>query len=99
MDCADCRGTGINIAAIPSTECPDCKGDAKTCGRCAGSGRIPKGRPCGNCEGNGTKADGKRCGACMGTGREITTMVSGNIICQSCFGTGKSESGNPTKTT
>jgi hypothetical protein len=35
----------------------------------------------------------------MGTGREITTMVSGNIICQSCFGTGKSESGNPTKTT
>jgi len=93
VDCAYCRGTGVDPKYGNMSRCPVCGANGKikvkppvvTCLKCHGSGREGGDLTCLPCRGIGVvsvRKDATTCPRCKGTGRD------GLFYCTPCKGQG-----------
>ena len=93
VDCAYCRGSGVNPKYGHASRCPVCGASGKvkvtppvvTCLRCLGSGREGGNLTCLACRGTGAvsvRKEAATCPKCRGTGED------GVFYCTPCKGQG-----------
>jgi len=93
VDCAICRGSGVDAKYGNMSKCPVCGGNGRvavtppvvTCLRCRGSGRDDGDLSCLGCRGSGVvsvRKEAVTCPKCRGSGKD------GVFYCTRCKGQG-----------